>query len=163
MLEAEEGCQAIHPPPVLSAAAPRALLAAQRSQLPSLQLRGPRGCSPTSAPSACPEQEPISPAGGEHGPQIGLASPWERTQDPRGDSRTRPLPWPPGQGPLASWSPSVPTLPLPCAAAPQRQGTQGGSSWGLLFPRDPLPKSLFCSFIWEIAQTKDGKGSWWLL
>lgn len=100
----------------------------------------PQGCSPTSAPSACPEQEPISPVGGEHGSQIGLASPWGPTQHPRGDSRTRPLPRPPAQGPLASWSPTVPTPPLPCAAAPRHRGHREGAPGGCFSHGTPSPK-----------------------
>lgn len=70
-----------------------------------------------------------------------LAVPWEPTHGPRGHSRTRPLPHPAGQGPLASWSPKAPDLPLPCAAAPQRKGNTGTRLLEAAFPMGPPSQS----------------------
>lgn len=126
---------------------PRAL----RAALPSLQPRCPRGCSQTSAPSACLQQEPISPAGVEHGPQTGLASPWGPTQNPRGDSRTRPLPWPPGQGPLSS---------LSRVLQPHRNREHGeGAPGGCFSHGTPFPKPFAAPSSGKLDRPKKAKAA----
>lgn len=71
------------------------------------------------------------------GPQIGLAIPWEPTQSPRG-GRTRPLPHPPGQGPLPSWSPKAPSS-LCCSST--EKGNTGTQLLEAAFPMGPLSQS----------------------
>lgn len=142
--EERGGCRAIHPalrsglllPPfAASARAPRALPAAC-----SLPAR-PAPLQPALVPSGmlsnlCPI---CLPGAGANSP--GSPSPGNPPQSPRGHSRTRPLPHPAGQGPLASWSPKAPDLPLPCAAAPQRKGNTGTQLLEAAFPMGPPSQS----------------------
>lgn len=165
MLEGQGGWRAIHSPagllPLLpiSELAPRALLAACSLPAPPAPLPPALmswGCFQTPAPSVRLQQ------GQRSCPKSGSPCPGNLPRIQRGQQETAiAMPTRTGTPDLMVTPSTHPPSPVCCSPTEKRNA--GTELLEAAFPMGPPSQSPILLVHWEIVQTKEGKGSFWLL